>query len=318
MAQAIRDPEELLRELQLPLDLLPAARRASELFPLRVPRSFVQRMEKANPDDPLLRQVLPLTHELELHAGFVTDPTADGEAAVIPGLLNKYQGRALLITTPACAIHCRYCFRRHFPYEEHHGLNQADTVARYLAEHENINELILSGGDPLTLSNRRLHSLTDRLHDIPHLKRLRIHSRQPIVLPERIDHGLLDWLDSLPWQTVMVIHCNHPNEIDLRVSQQLSLLRPHLTSLLNQSVLLKGVNDDVETLVRLSEKLFANQVLPYYLHTLDPVQGAQHFHVDQTRTKELFQQTMQRLPGYLVPRLVTEIPGAGSKVPLNL
>jgi EF-P beta-lysylation protein EpmB len=317
LADAISDPLELLRTLDLPLDDVAHARLAARTFGLRVPRGFVRRMRRGDPRDPLLLQVLPLAAEMEQTPGFVLDPVQDLSQRAAPGLLHKYHGRALLITTGACAVHCRYCFRRHFPYgdESAIGPHWRAAIDQLLAD-ESIQELILSGGDPLSLTDRRLQRLTDELRRIPHLKRLRFHTRYPIVLPERIDEGLTRWLQSLPWPVVVVLHTNHANEIDETVTRACERLRASGATLLNQAVLLAHVNDSTDALVDLSEKLFAAGVLPYYLHLLDRVQGAAHFEVAESRARALLQEVRARLPGYLVPQLVREVPGAPSKTPI--
>ena len=317
LSQAVRDPAKLLELLALPRELLPAASLAAARFPLRVPLGYVARMEKGNPADPLLRQVLPLGEELLTAEGFGDDPVCDQAAMAIPGLLHKYAGRVLLITTPACGIHCRYCFRRHFPYSEARAATDNWQAAlEYIAADTSIHEVILSGGDPLSLSDQRLARLVGYLAAIPHLKRMRLHTRQVIVLPERVDTSLLDWLANTRLQTVIVIHANHANEINDEVAA--SLLRLHAIdiSLFNQAVLLRGVNDNVKVLAALSERLFESHVLPYYLHQLDRVQGAQHFEVSDTQAMRLIQELRDHLPGYLVPRLVREIADKSSKIPI--
>ena len=313
LAQAVSSTDELLGILQIdPAQL--KTRPLDNKFPLRVPRGFVQRMRKGDSRDPLLLQVLPVQQEAQTAAGFVPDPLDELDNMPAPGLLHKYQGRALLTTTGACAIHCRYCFRRHFPYTDANPLaDQWQQSVDYVAQHSDITELILSGGDPLTLTDARLHSLTDQLAEIGHLQTLRIHSRLPVVLPERIDAGLLSWLETRQLKVVMVIHCNHPNEIDADVGAAMQRLRQAGVTLLNQSVLLRDINDDVATLVRLSEQLFSVDVLPYYLHQLDKVQGAAHFEVDKTIARQLIDGVSASLPGYLVPRLVQEVPGMPGK-----
>ncbi len=314
LSNAVRDPAELLALLELPRELLPAARKATESFALRVPRNYLARIEKGNVNDPLLRQILPLGEELLEVPGFNTDPVGDSGAVALPGLLHKYQGRVLLTLTGGCAIHCRYCFRRHFPYgEENPGRDNWQGVVNYLRTHPEVDELILSGGDPLLLDTPQLQRLTDKLQALPQLKRLRIHSRLPLVLPERIDKVLLAWLSALPWQTVLVIHANHPHELQGEVPEALTQLKQSGLTLLNQSVLLSGVNDTVDTLRQLSQQLFAHGVLPYYLHQLDRVQGAAHFEVSDTQAQALHEALKHSLPGYLVPRLVREISGEASK-----
>lgn len=321
LAQSIRSHEELFAALNIPADQQPPVSAMQTPFPLRVPLGFVARMRQGDPHDPLLRQVLTLKEEENFNPDFSFDPVHDLEASnKTPGLLQKYDGRALLITTGACAIHCRYCFRRHYPYSDQQARAdnwQASITA--LREDDSIREVILSGGDPLMLTTAHLLSLTDQLADIPHIKRLRLHTRLPIVLPERINHKLLEWLNNLPFQVIIVIHANHPAEFDDSVHTALGLLQ-QLTkpiTLLNQAVLLKGINDNVDTLTQLSNTLFDNGVLPYYLHQLDKVQGAGHFAVKTTRALQIHAQLRQRLPGYLVPQLVYEQAGASSKLPLH-
>jgi len=317
LGQAITDPGQLLRELELPLQLLPAARQASAGFRLQVPHGFVRRMRRGDPDDPLLRQVLPIGEELQHNSGYSLDPLHEQQSMPAPGVLHKYHGRVLLTLTGACAVHCRYCFRRHYPYSDANaGRANAQTAIDYLQQHPEVEEIILSGGDPLSLSDHRLRSLVARLTSIPHLRRLRIHSRLPVVLPERVDQRLLDWISTPRFSVVLVIHCNHANEIDAPVRKAMDKLRAAGVTLLNQSVLLRGVNDRLEALLKLSERLFEAGVLPYYLHQLDPVQGASHFAVSQQTGQQLVHAMRVRLPGYLVPRLVREHPGQPYKTPL--
>jgi len=316
LARAVRSIDELLRLLEIDPDRIRIQPLVSG-FPLRVPRGFVDRMARGDIHDPLLRQVLPVSEESLQIEGFVPDPLAELSAMPSPGLLHKYRGRALLTATGACAVHCRYCFRRHFPYHEANPASDDwEQAIDYLARHRDVHEIILSGGDPLTLTDNRLQALTERLSVLPHLRTLRIHSRLPIVLPERIDAGLLAWLRQLRLKVVMVVHCNHPNEIDASVQTAMQRLAGAGVVLLNQSVLLRGVNDDAGTLIRLSETLFAAGILPYYLHRLDRVQGTAHFEVDAERSCALFSKVHAALPGYLVPRLVEELPGAPGKTPL--
>lgn len=314
LTDAVRDAAELLRLLELPLELLPGAQLGAQLFPLRVPQGYVARMRKGDPHDPLLRQVLPLDAETQSAPGFVHDPVGDLAAVASPGLLHKYQGRVLMVTTGACAVHCRYCFRRHYPYSDealHH--QHIDRTLNYIASDNSINEVILSGGDPLSVSDERLATLVARIADISHIQRLRIHSRLPVVLPARITKELVHWLTASRLQPVMVIHANHPQELDGAVAKALDLLHAAGVTLLNQSVLLRGVNDHAATLIKLSEQLFTLHTLPYYLHQLDRVAGAAHFQVEDAQARALHETMLARLPGYLVPRLVREIPGAASK-----
>ena len=316
LAEAIRSPEELLKLLEIDPARLKIRPLAGD-FPLRVPRGFVNRMVRGDSMDPLLRQVLPLQQEGQPAAGYHCDPLREHTAMPSPGLLHKYRGRALLTVSAACAVHCRYCFRRHFPYSDANPASEhwEDTI-RYLRQHPDISELILSGGDPLMLSDTRLRSLANRLEELPRLRTLRIHSRLPIVLPERIDTDLLAWIHDRALKVVMVVHCNHPNEIDDTVTRTMQKLAHAGVTLLNQSVLLRDINDDAATLAGLSEKLFSAGVLPYYLHQLDKVQGAAHFEVDDATACRLVEEIRHALPGYLVPRLVREVPGRHSKTPL--
>lgn len=317
LAQAFRCPKDLLAALGLTLAQLPDGLDLHTSFPLRVPRGYAARMRPGDPADPLLLQVLPRGIEALPQPGFLSDPVGDITASATPGLLHKYPGRVLLVTTSACPVHCRYCFRRHFPYAEHRPDNHAwHEAVDYIAADPGIHEVILSGGDPLSLGNDRLVTLTTALATIPHLRRLRIHTRMPVVLPERIEPGLLDWLANLPWPTVMVIHCNHANEIDADVRHALQTLRDTGITLLNQAVLLRNINNNADTLCELSETLFETGVLPYYLHLLDRVHGAAHFELDQTEACRLMTAVQQRLPGFLVPRLVREIAGHPYKVPV--
>ena len=318
LAEAISSPEELLSTLSLDPGLLPAAHKAAAAFRLRVPRSYVARMRAGDPTDPLLRQVLPVDRELDEVPDFVADPLGEHAALRAPGLLQKYRGRALMITTSACAVHCRYCFRREFPYSAQ--TSESPRWRAALSEiglDSSLEEVILSGGDPLSLSDARLKSLTDALATIPHVRRLRVHTRQPVVLPSRVDEGLLGWLKTLKIPMVFVLHVNHPNEIDADVRGACEKLRAAGVTLLNQTVLLRGVNDDVDVLAELSRRLFDVGVLPYYLHVLDHVRGAAHFEVPQAEAQAIAGQLAGRLSGYLVPRLVREIYGAPAKVTLQ-
>lgn len=317
LANAITDLSELLKLLQLQPQDLPAQSRACDSFTLRVPRGFLRRMQAGNPNDPLLLQVLPQGQELVVTPGYHKDPLREQNAIVTPGLLHKYHGRVLLTLTSACAINCRYCFRRHFPYADNNP-NQAQWMEaiKYIQQNPTITEVILSGGDPLVIKDSMLQNLIDKLDAIPHLQRLRIHSRLPIVLPQRITPELLALLTASRLQVIMIIHSNHANEIDATVMKSLTKIRGAMIPVLNQSVLLKNINDNADTLITLSEKLFAAGVLPYYLHLLDPVQGAAHFDVAEEKAKNLIALMQEKLPGYLVPRLVRETAGEGSKTVL--
>jgi EF-P beta-lysylation protein EpmB len=314
LASAVTDPQELLALVGLGPEWLPAALSASRLFPLRVPRGFVARMRPRDPHDPLLRQVLPLAEELSTAEGYGTDPVGDRASMIAPGVLHKYQGRVLLTATGACAVHCRYCFRRHFPYAEANAsIDGWRAALAHIAADSSIREVILSGGDPLTLSDRRLAEFAGELETIRHVARLRLHTRLPVVLPERVTGELSAWVARSRLQKVIVVHANHAQELNGAVRDALAHLRHSGATLLNQTVLLKGVNDDPAVLVDLSESLFAAGVLPYYLHCLDRVQGAAHFEVGDVRARELHAAAAALLPGYLLPRLVRELPGAPSK-----
>jgi EF-P beta-lysylation protein EpmB len=312
--EAVRDPRELLAMLGLESLAGRIAPEAARSFPLRVPRGFVARMRHGDPGDPLLRQVLPLDDEDQVVPGFVADAVGDAAARRGGGLIHKYRGRALLVATGSCAVHCRYCFRRHYPYAEDTAAAAGwrEAVAAIAAD-PSIEEAILSGGDPLSLADHKLAELTDALRGIGHLRRLRIHTRLPVVLPERIDEGFLAWLRALPWPLAVVVHANHPNEFDPSVDAAMAALRDAGATLLNQAVLLRGVNDSVDALARLCERGFEAGVLPYYLHQLDRVAGAAHFEVGDAEALALHAALAARLPGYLVPKLVREVAGDPGK-----
>jgi len=313
LQQANLAPRDLLQQLNTEsIDTLGLNR---SHFPLRTPSAFVQRIEHNNPQDPLLRQILPLAVEQQTHPDYQTDPVGDQQAQKNPALLHKYQGRALLLLTGACAIHCRYCFRQHYDYQD---INQAQLEQAYeqIAADSSLTEIILSGGDPLILSNQRLQACLQRLNAIPHLKNIRIHSRIPVVLPDRLDDDLLALLANNSLPITLVIHANHAQELDNTVQHRLHRLRQAGIWLFNQSVLLRGVNDTWEDLVNLSQRLADCQVVPYYLHLLDKVQGASHFDVPEAEAIVLMQQLRSQLPGYLVPRLVREVAGMAYKQPV--
>lgn len=319
LAEAVIELDELFALLGLgghPPSSTPAAMRG---FPLRVPRGFVSRMRRGDREDPLLRQVLPVEAEDQPVPGFSMDPVGELLGPSTDGVLHKYHGRALLMVTGTCAIHCRYCFRRHFPYEEHgvSGAGLEAAVSRLAADPE-VSEVILSGGDPLLVSESRLAEISLSLTAVTSLRRLRIHTRLPIVLPQRVDGPLVSWIGSLALPLVIVVHANHVNEIDRDVRRALAALSDTGATLLNQSVLLRGVNDSSRALVDLSEVLFDAGVMPYYLHMLDPVAGAAHFEVPEEEARQLYAELNARLPGYLVPKLVRELPGAPAKVGVDL
>ena len=318
LSDLITDPLELLNLLELSTDqLLSGAILASEKFKLRVPRAFVGKMNAKDPLDPLLLQVLPHHLELEEHPEFVTDPLGEEAANQLPGVLHKYKSRFLLTLTGACAVHCRYCFRRHFPYQENLPKNEDWlNIKNYIESNPDINEVILSGGDPLTLSNRKLALWLERLSSLKQVKILRIHSRVPIVIPNRIDEELISLLKNSRLRIILVVHSNHASELDDFTCSKLLQLSEHHITVLNQAVLLKGVNDSAQTLTDLSYRLFEARVMPYYLHVLDKVKGAQHFDLIPSEIDAIYQDVLASLPGYLVPKLVREIAGEKNKTPL--
>ncbi|RUO63494.1 EF-P beta-lysylation protein EpmB [Pseudidiomarina insulisalsae] len=318
LAKAIRSPAELGTALNLPADWVARHSTARELFPLMVTRHFVNLMQPGDPDDPLLRQVMPHADEFIDAPGFVTDPLAE-QTNQQPALLHKYRSRVLVILRGGCAINCRYCFRRHFPYADHHfGRQQRSQLLDYLRSDSSINEVILSGGDPLLATDAQLASLLTDLEQLPQLKRVRIHSRLPVVLPERLTDALARRLHESPLQALLVLHANHPHEVDHKLQKALKRWAGYDITLLNQSVLLKGINDNAEVLAQLNEVLFEARVLPYYLHQLDKVKGASHFAVTDAEALQIAEQLRVLLPGFLVPRLVREVAGEPSKTPLEL
>jgi L-lysine 2,3-aminomutase len=281
------------------------------------PREFVSRMQPGDRHDPLLLQILPTGSEHQEVPGFTSDPVGDQNSQPVRGVLHKYAGRALLVTTGACAIHCRYCFRQEFPYASNHaGSNRWNTAIEYIRSHTDVHEVILSGGDPLMLSSKRLADLTEQLTEIGHVRRLRVHTRLPIVLPSRVNDNLCRWISSLPWPVVIVVHANHANEFDDQVDKAMARLRDAGAWLFNQSVLLKGVNDRPDALIELMERSFSAHVVPYYLHMLDRVRGTARFDCDRQHALALHEAMRVQLPGYLVPRLVREQAGAPYKLPV--
>lgn len=318
LANAVRTPEELVRLLDLPADFIDKARQASGEFALRVPRPYLNRIRRGDPNDPLLLQVLPVMAELIDSPGFRKDPVGDTSASKMPGVLQKYFGRVLLVTTGACAVHCRYCFRRHFPYSEANAASDDwKNAVEYIRSTPSIREVILSGGDPLSLADHKLARLVEQLAALPHVKYLRVHTRLPVVLPQRVDDRLLAWISSTRLKSTVVIHTNHANEIDEDVVAALSRLKKAGVELLNQTVLLRGVNDSAGSLAQLSEALFDAGVFPYYLHLLDPVQGAAHFDIPENDAVAIVAALRCQLPGFLVPQLVREIEGEAHKIPIN-
>ena len=317
LSDLITDPRELAQFLQLDERLHPVGEQALAQFPLKVPRAFAERMEKGNWRDPLLRQVWPSLREEQTAPGFETDPLRERHYNPRPGLLHKYRGRVLLIAAPHCAIHCRYCFRRDFDYRENTPARRDWRGALdYIRADAGIEEVIFSGGDPLALADGQLRWLVESVSEIPHVATLRIHTRLPVVIPERVTAPLLAMLQGCRQRVVVVIHCNHAREIDSQVAGALAALHRSGTTLLNQAVLLKGVNNDAAALSRLSKRLFAENVLPYYLHLPDRVAGTHHFDVMLEEAEAIMRQLQAELPGYLVPRLVREDPGEPAKTRL--
>ncbi len=318
LQDVISDPRELWETLGLDPKLFSTIVEKQSTFPLRVPRGFVAKMERGNPKDPLLLQILPTLTEQIQAPHFSLDPLHEKKANTLPGLLHKYHGRVLITLATACAVNCRYCFRRHFPYSENNpGKAGWTAIFNYLREHPKVSEVILSGGDPLMLRDLILKSFVSLLEEITSIKRLRIHTRFPVVIPERITQELSDLLSQSRFSTSMVLHINHPNEIDEALIHALQKIRLTKTVLLNQSVLLKDINDQADILIHLSERLFEAGILPYYLNLPDRVQGSAHFSVTEEKGRSLMKIMSAHLPGYLVPKLVREVPEAPSKIPLS-
>lgn len=318
IALSYTNTKELAQALALDSLWVKQHESAASLFPLRVPRHFVSLMQAGNPDDPLLKQVMPQSEEFLEASGFTKDPVIEQSLDGPPSLLHKYKSRVLVIFRGGCAINCRYCFRRHFPYQEHHfGAKEREKVIAYLECHPEINEVILSGGDPLMATDHHLAEFLTEIEKIEHIKRIRIHSRLPIVIPSRLTHELAERLEHSRLQAILVLHCNHPNELSNELKTRLKKWKDKGIWLMNQSVLLKGINNSEETLVTLSEKLFEWQLLPYYLHLLDRVEGASHYDVSLQEAESLYQSMLTELPGFLVPKLVKEIGGEASKTPVS-
>lgn len=316
LSQATLPFKDLLNRLQLPLDLLTPA---EQLFPLRVPAPYLNRIKAGDPSDPLLRQILPSAEEFNTPAHFRHDPLEESTFSPLPGLLHKYKSRALLMVSGGCAINCRYCFRRHFPYTSHAiSSDRWQAIRTYLLDHPEITEIIISGGDPLLLKDGALMNLFTQLGSIPSLRRLRVHTRIPVVLPQRMTANCWRTLGDSPLPLTIVLHVNHAQELDWEVAEAIKPARALGITLLNQAVLLAGVNDDVAIQAALSEALFDMGVLPYYLHLLDPVSGAAHFDVREDKAIEIMQGLLSELPGYLVPRLVREIPNEAHKTPIAI
>ena len=311
---SIKSLEELCQAIELQIDQLPFSTDANDQFPLRAPWSYVERIEKSNPSDPLLLQILPHKNEEIKTSGFIKDPVGDLNSIKTPGLLKKYHGRALILTTGQCAIHCRYCFRRHFPYSLNNPrLDRWRSTLNEIKKDCSIKEIILSGGDPLSLSDSEIENLITALEPMSHVKRLRIHTRLPVVIPQRITEHIISMIKTTKLKIIVVLHINHAQEINSELSEQLKRLKSINCTLLNQSVLLRKINDDVNSIVSLSEALFSSGVMPYYLHLLDKVEGAAHFEVSEVTAIELMKKVSAILPGYLVPKLVKEEAGFLSK-----
>lgn len=318
LSESFTDPKALLHQLNLDTEITSEILKATKMFPFRVTRSYASRMEKRNIHDPLLRQVLPVDLELIDKPGYSNDPVGDRDAIAAAGVIQKYSERALLLTTGACAINCRYCFRRNFPYNENQLTRRQEQRAfDYLRDSTKIHEVILSGGDPLVLSDNRLEGILEKLSSLNHIKRVRIHTRLPIVLPSRVTTRLIRILTSIRPTPIVVVHTNHCKEIDSEVQEAINRLRDGRITVLNQSVLLKGVNDDFPALSNLSETLFKAGILPYYLHLLDKTNGAAHFEVGIDIALRLQEDLRRKLPGYLVPRFVREHTGAQYKLPIQ-
>ena len=317
MKTYLTNPLELLEYLELTPMQMSFSSEAAQVFHFKVPMAYVDKIQAGNPNDPLLLQIFPVKQELKSVPGYKKDPLAEADSLFQPGLLQKYDGRALLLATPGCAINCRYCFRRHYPYNDKgHFWKQIKTNIQLIKQDSSISEVILSGGDPLSLSDARLAELITLLDSVPHLKRIRIHTRFPVVEPGRINKQFLSILSASQLQIIMVLHINHAQEIGADSKACIAKLRNQQILLLNQSVLLKGVNDNVETLQQLSEMLIEQQIIPYYLHMLDHVQGSAHFEVSESEAIKIHQQLRAKLSGYMLPRLVREVAGEKSKLPV--
>ncbi|WP_096084967.1 EF-P beta-lysylation protein EpmB [Agaribacterium haliotis] len=317
LKQLVSDSNELFELLELDRSYLPAAKQAEKLFPLRLTRSYLSRIKKGDINDPLLKQVLPLAEENEAQANYVDDPLQERAFNPLPGLVHKYHNRVLLITTSSCAINCRYCFRRNFAYSENRlGQSQWQAILDYLKDHDEVDEVIFSGGEPLLLTNEQIQQRLEQLAAIPQLHRVRFHSRLPIVLPSRIDQNFCATLNSTRLQCLVVVHCNHKQEIDAYVAAAFSALSRAGITCLNQAVLLRGVNDSAKSQIELNHSLFKNKVLPYYLHVLDKVRGGAHFDIELSDARIIYEKMRARLPGYLLPKLVKDEPGQTAKTPL--
>lgn len=318
LQEVITEPEKLLSLVNINPKQYLQHFKARKLFPVRVPIPFIQRMRKGDINDPLLKQVMPLSSEFIVTDGFVNDPLQEHDT-VAKGLLHKYKHRVLMIVKSGCAINCRYCFRRHFPYQDNSPNKQHwQPALTYITEHDEISEVIFSGGDPLMASDEHLAWLVGQIEQIAHVKWLRIHTRLPVVIPNRITSNLVNLLKNSRLKATMVLHINHGNEINDELTSALELLRDARIPLFNQSVLLKGINDNAKTLIELSEKMFHAGIQPYYLHLFDPVQGVAHFDVKEEVAISIMNEMLAILPGFLIPKLVREIAGQTNKTPINL
>lgn len=314
LAHAIKTVPELINYLDLPPKLALSMGQAQQDFRIMVPTPYLDRIEKGNLADPLLLQILPTEQELARPEGYVQDPLAEKNYSPQKSVVHKYKNRVLVILASSCAINCRYCFRRHFPYGEHQQeKGEWQQLLDYLQQHPSVNEVIFSGGDPLMLKDSQIAERIQTLNALPQLKRIRFHTRLPVVIPQRVCDEMLAWINASKLDIIMVLHTNHANEIDAEVEQAMQKLTDAKVTLLNQGVLLRGVNDSVEAQVALSERVFAAGILPYYMFTLDSVAGAAHFDIPVEEAQQLMGQVAAELPGYLVPRLAKEIPGKRAK-----
>ncbi|MEH6452814.1 MAG: EF-P beta-lysylation protein EpmB [Psychromonas sp.] len=317
LSNAVKNPLQLLQLLDISPESLTLSDIARKQFPMLVPLPFIKKMKKGDINDPLLKQVLPIADEELVSPDYSTDPLQEHDSA-IPGLLHKYQSRVLLILKSGCAVNCRYCFRRHFPYQDNNiNKKQIQQVIAYIKAHPEVNEVILSGGDPLMSKDDHLQYIIDQLEPLPQLTRLRIHTRLPVVIPSRITDKLAKMLQQSRFNIVCVLHINHANEIDQSFKDAIYKLHQAGVQLLNQGIILKGINDNSQALIELSEALFATHILPYYLFLLDKVQGAQHFDLEENKAQNLIKAMNAALPGYLVPKLSREIAGEKSKTVIN-
>lgn len=318
LRNVVTNPEQLLALLNITPEKYRQDFKARKLFPVRVPHSFIRRMKKGDIDDPLLKQVMPISKEFVISQGYSEDPLEEHDT-VAEGLLHKYKTRVLMIVKSGCAVNCRYCFRRHFPYQDNSpNKKRWQSALDYISQHTEITEVIFSGGDPLMATDEHLSWLITQLEKIPHITRLRIHSRLPVVIPTRVTEALVTILKNSRLKAVIVLHINHPNEINKELTQALEPLREARIPLFNQSVLLRGVNDDAKTLSLLSETLFDSGIQPYYLHLFDAVQGAAHFDIKEEDAISIVKEMLAYLPGFLMPKLVREIAGQANKTPINL